>query len=288
MITYAALIEVLKLDILTRIYINQRSGYDIAEWLLGCDSRKEYYICLHSSRPKYLWPFLSMFSALVKFTHFHTELMALKRRLFTSMLSIRQQGVALRNINNLKTARNCIPLCCIILVGGGGMGPGTQTTVQIQYIVRSGSCCGPPTNSASCARAKALLHKPPDIYRLWQPIAEGLYSMPTHSLSLSLLLRPTVSRPVCLGAKHPSGAYDQIFITCVTVTVLFLWGALSDERSGLSFVCAAGPCQRSLSRVRIPWDLRPYFTVTHLRLPFRRLLRLAGSRWRYSTPPPHG
>jgi hypothetical protein len=47
-----------------------------------------------------------------------------------------------------------------------------------------------------------------------------------------------------------------------------LWGALSDERSGLSFVCGAGPCQRSLSRVRVPWDLRPYFTVSHSRLPF--------------------
>jgi hypothetical protein len=53
----------------------------------------------------------------------------------------------------------------------------------------------------------------------------------------------------------------------LTVTVLFLWSSLSDERTGLSFVYAAGPCQRSLSRVRGPWDSRPYFTLSDLRLP---------------------
>jgi hypothetical protein len=56
----------------------------------------------------------------------------------------------------------------------------------------------------------------------------------------------------------------------IRLTVIFLipWGALSDERTGLSFVCAAGPCQLSLSRVLAPWNLRPYSTVSDLRLPF--------------------
>jgi hypothetical protein len=47
-----------------------------------------------------------------------------------------------------------------------------------------------------------------------------------------------------------------------------MWGALSDERTGLSFVYAAGPCQRCLAQVRVPWDSRPYFTVSDLRLRF--------------------
>jgi hypothetical protein len=44
-------------------------------------------------------------------------------------------------------------------------------------------------------------------------------------------------------------------------------GALSDERTGLSFTIAAGPSQRSHSRVRAPSDSRPYLTVSDLRLP---------------------
>jgi hypothetical protein len=46
-----------------------------------------------------------------------------------------------------------------------------------------------------------------------------------------------------------------------------MWGALSDERTGLSLTIAAGPRQRSDSRVRSPWDSRPYFTVSDSRLP---------------------
>jgi hypothetical protein len=77
------------------------------------------------------------------------------------------------------------------------------------------------------------------------------------------------------------------FYYCQTVAGLLIWGGVSDERACLSYTIAAGPRQRSHCQVRVPWDTRPYFTVSDLRLPFRRLLRLAGLRWRYSTPPPH-
>jgi hypothetical protein len=58
------------------------------------------------------------------------------------------------------------------------------------------------------------------------------------------------------------------FITALQLRSLFLWGALSDERTGLSFTIAASARQRSLSWVRVPWDSRPYFTLSDLRLPF--------------------
>jgi hypothetical protein len=47
-----------------------------------------------------------------------------------------------------------------------------------------------------------------------------------------------------------------------------MWGAFSDERMSLSFTIATGPHQSSLFRVRVPWNLRPYFPVPDSRLPF--------------------
>jgi hypothetical protein len=47
-----------------------------------------------------------------------------------------------------------------------------------------------------------------------------------------------------------------------------MWGALSDGRTGLSFTTAAGPRQCSHSRVRVPLDSRPHFTVSDSRRPF--------------------
>jgi hypothetical protein len=42
------------------------------------------------------------------------------------------------------------------------------------------------------------------------------------------------------------------FYYCQTVAGLLTWGALTGERSGMSFTIAAGPRQRSHSRVRVP------------------------------------
>jgi hypothetical protein len=97
----------------------------------------------------------------------------------------------------------------------------------------------------------------------------------------SLMLRPTVSRPVCLGIKHPPGAYDQIFITVRQLRVCWcgalsltrrrlyrsICNILSDERMGLSFTIAAGPRQRSHSQVRTPRDSWSHFTASDSRLP---------------------
>jgi hypothetical protein len=94
-----------------------------------------------------------------------------------------------------------------------------------------------------------------------------------------------------------------------------MWGALPNERMGMSFTIATGPRQRSHSRVRVPRDSWPYFTVSDSRFrqprgpgpriyirqeedgpvippgtgfPFRRPVRLAGLQWRYLNPPQLG
>jgi hypothetical protein len=54
--------------------------------------------------------------------------------------------------------------------------------------------------------------------------------------------------------------YKVELLELSSIAVLLMWGALSDERMGLSFTAAASPRQRSHSRVRNPSDLRPYRT----------------------------
>jgi hypothetical protein len=71
-----------------------------------------------------------------------------------------------------------------------------------------------------------------------------------------------------LENKAPSWGLGPDFYYCQMVADLLLWRALSDERTGLSLKIAAGTRQRSHSRVRVPWDSRPYFTVSDSRPPF--------------------
>jgi hypothetical protein len=148
----------------------------------------------------------------------------------------------------------------------------------------------------------------PDFYVFWKKKWGLLFERGRVWLLLvtriQIYVTTEVSRPAPILGQRPH------FYYCQTVSGLLTWGALSHERTGLSFTTAAGHRQCSHSQVR--W---PYFTVSHSRLSqpggpspriyipqeqggplippgtgftFRRLLLFAGLWWRYSNPLPHG
>jgi hypothetical protein len=168
----------------------------------------------------------------------------------------------------------------------------------------------PEPPQSKCRSTNVLPNSPPSSY----------HSRPyrlSEILPPSLTLRRLRHSHSCFttGAKYLE-THDKYFLFSTEhLRLQSLCNILSDEKMGLSFTIAAGTRQRSHSRVRLPRDSWTYFTFSDSRLPqpvgpgpriyipheqrgpvippgtwfpFRRLLWLAGLRWRYSNPPPHG
>jgi hypothetical protein len=135
-----------------------------------------------------------------------------------------------------------------------------------------------------------------------------------------------VSRPGFLGIKHPSGASNPIFITLHPQCQCQCQCHIAADGQSISKSWCRAPSGAHDQIFSTVWQLRSCFceapsltrgrvcllymllvlasvvflgsetlgTRDHILLsqiwdfPFRRLLRLAGSRWRYSNPPPRG
>jgi hypothetical protein len=113
---------------------------------------------------------------------------------------------------------------------------------------------------------------------LWSLLLSVRWSLFNVSISASLLclsvlsqvkvtLRLTVSQSVSLDIEPHLGPMTRYLFLSDSYVLVSVGHPLWRE-DGSVFSCAAGSCQRSLSRVLVPWDLRPYFAVSELRLPF--------------------
>jgi hypothetical protein len=82
------------------------------------------------------------------------------------------------------------------------------------------------------------------------------------------------------------GLWPDIYLS-LTITALFLWASsLTRGRVWLLYMLLALTSVVFLGSESL--GTRDHILLSQIwDFPFRRLLRLAGSRWRYSTPPPH-
>jgi hypothetical protein len=88
--------------------------------------------------------------------------------------------------------------------------------------------------------------------------------------------------------RAPSGAHDQIFIAVWQLRTCFCGApSLTRRRVCLLYMLLALASAVFLGSESLGTRDHIFLSQTW-DFHFRRLLRLAGSRWRYSTPPPHG
>jgi hypothetical protein len=72
----------------------------------------------------------------------------------------------------------------------------------------------------SCSHGVFFNYEPPTVVSHLELLEKKF------KVKVKIILRPTVSRPVSLGIKHPSAAYDQIFVIVRQLRVC-LYGAFS-------------------------------------------------------------
>jgi hypothetical protein len=130
-------------------------------------------------------------------------------------------------------------------------------------------------------RARSPYLYPPrnKVARLY-PQALGLHTL--NSFQDKVILRQSVS----LGVEPHVGLMTRYLLLFDSYGP-FLWGALSDERTGLFFFCiCCCPSPAQSFSGPSPFGLETIFYCLSFETSLP-LLRLAGSRWRCSTQPPH-
>jgi hypothetical protein len=134
----------------------------------------------------------------------------------------------------------------------------------------------------------------------------SVFLAPCWTLDSGTLLTLSVSASVCKSSQSqsyiatdgrsiskswcraPSGAHDHIFIIVWQLRSCFC-GAPSVTRGRVCLLYMLLALASAVFLGSESLGSRDHILLSQLwDFPFRRLLRLTGSRWRYSTPPPHG
>jgi hypothetical protein len=111
----------------------------------------------------------------------------------------------------------------------------------------------------------------------------------THKVKVKVTLRLTVCQSVCLGVEPHLELMTRYLAIAVWLLRSFFCGAPSLTRGRVCLLYMLLSLPKAVFLGSESFDTRDHILLSQIwDFPFRRLLRLAGSRWRYSTPPTHG